>query len=237
MKIIFLITLTLNFLIANINLNTQISKIYDVTKTEAKIDIKNLVVGQSGIIINKTDKHEIITSQATVIKSNDNHSVISFISQGILPQDAIPTSNLKPTNGDKFVLNHLYKTSLLIVPNLKSKQEVLKIFKTQNFINEDFFAANLKLNSQPVPTKETIISFCIKQQIGTIFVVVKNKLYILDTLSFKILDTVNVEINKDTTNVPFLTKVTEIEKGFWDFGPEKIENYDKYYLKLIGVQK
>ena len=236
MKIIFLITLSLNILLANINLNLQTSKIYDVTKNQAKIDIKNLKLGQSGIIVNQNDKNHIIIKQAIITQSNSDYSTITFINQDILIQDAIPTTKLKPSKNDKFVLNHLYQTSLLIVPNLKAKKEIYSLYKNQNFLNEDFFASYLKLISEPTPAKENIVDFTKKQQIGTIFVVVKNKLYIVDALSFKVIDTIDLQNNDKSTNSPFLTKINEIQRGFWDFGPEKIEDYNKYYLKLLNIK-
>ncbi len=235
MKIIFLITIFLNILFADINLNIQTSKIYDIEKDQAKIDITNINIGQSGIIVHQDDKNSIIISQATVIKSNSEYSTIEFIEKDILLQEAIPTSKLKPTNGDKFILNHLYQTSLLIVPNTKAKKVIKILFSNQNFLDEDFFASYLKLISQPVPTKEDILNFTNKQQVGSIFLAVKNNLYIVDTLSFKVVDTIDIKIDDNRTSSPFLTKIDEIERGFWDFGPEKIEDYNKYYLKLLNI--
>ncbi len=235
MKIIFLITIFLNILFANINLNTQITKIYDIEKNTAKIDITNLEIGQSGVIVHTSGEDNIILSQAIITKSNNEHSIISFIKKDILLQDAIPTSKLKPSIGDKFILNHLYQTSLLIVPNNKSKREVKKLFKNQNFFNEDFFASYLKLISEPTPTKKEITDFTHKQQIGTIFIVIENQLFIVDAISFKVLETINIEINDKTTTSPFLTKIIEIERGFWDFGEDEIKDYNKYYLKLLNT--
>ncbi|MEA2017456.1 MAG: plasminogen-binding N-terminal domain-containing protein [Campylobacterota bacterium] len=236
MKIIFLITLSLNILIANIDLSIQTSKIYDIETDTAKIDIVNLKIGQSGIVVHQTNKNKLILSQATITKSNSNYSIITFIQKDILLQDAIPTSKLKPSTNDKFILNHLYQTSLLIVPNIKAKKEILSLYKNQNFLDEDFFASYLKLVSQPTPTKKDITNFTHKQQIGTIFLVIKNNLYIVDALTFKVLDTIEIEINDETTKKPFLTKIDEITRGFWDFGPDSIENYNEYYSKLLNIK-
>ena len=237
MKFIFLTILSLNVLTANIDLNTQISRIYDIKDNKAKIDIPNLKIGQSGVVVHDSNGNKLILTQASVIKSNESHTVISFIKKEMLPQDAIPTSKLRPTKVDKFILNHLYKTSLLIVPNAKAKKDILDKYKSQRFINEDFFASYLKLINKPIPKKDDILLFTKDQQIGTIFVVVKNKLYILDAVSFKLIDTVEININDNKTEVPFLTKITEIEKGFWDFGDDNIKNYNKYYLKLLGIKQ
>lgn len=225
MKIIFLLFITLNSIFA--------IEIFDVTPTSAKINITNLNLGHSGIIVKKIENNTIIITQAIVVKSNSTNSTIQFIDTKLVPQTAIPTTKLIPENGDKFILNHLYKTSLLITPNLKAKNNVNELYPNQNFLSEDLFAAHLKIIQAPIPNKEIISNFAQSQQIGTIFIVLKNKLYILDSISFKIIETISLTYNDDSTNVPFLTKIKDIKLGFWDFGDEKIEDYNSYYLKLL----
>lgn len=225
MKIIFLLFITLHSIFA--------IEIFDVTPTTAKINITNLNIGRSGIIIKETSNNTIIITQAIVTHSSNSISTLEFLDKDIIQQDAIPTTKLIPEDGDKFILNHLYKTSLLIAPNLKAKNNVKMLYPNQNFLNEDFFASHLKIIQQPIPEKETISNFAQSQQIGTIFIVVKNKLYILDSITFKIIETISLTYNDESTNVPFLTKIKDIEGGFWDFSGKKVEDYHTYYLKLL----
>ena len=208
--------------------------IYDVTDTTAKVKVGNLRIGQSGVIVNAISGNYTIIAQATVIKTEKDYSVIKFVKSKLLEQKAIPTLKAKPTNSDIFVLNHLYKSSLLIVPNLKSKKVIKRDFPDQNFLSEDFFASYLKVNNNPVPSKSDIIEFCSLQDIGTIFIVIKNKLFIVDALSFKIIDEIDVLINDFSTQLPFYTRVTEIETGIFDFGASSIGNYNQFYTSLIS---
>ncbi|MEA3512127.1 MAG: plasminogen-binding N-terminal domain-containing protein [Campylobacterota bacterium] len=235
MKIILFILLSLNFLYANTNLNTASTKISEVTTKDCKIYKGDIKIGQSGIIVQQIGDNSIILNIATVTQSNDKFSIVKFINNNLLPQDSIATSKRKPQNGDMFVLNHLYNTSLMIVPNTTSKNILKEKYPNQNFLNEDYFAAHLKLTNTPIPKKEDIQEFTKNHQIGTIFIVIKNDLYILDSLTFKVIDTINLDINNNETKSPFLTKIKEIERGFWDFGEEKIANYNKYYSRLLGI--
>ncbi len=239
MKILLFITLAINFLFASVNLQTQTAKIFDVTSKSAKINIPNLTVGQSGVIVTDVQNNSIILSQAIVTYSTDEGSQIKFVDKDVLKQDAIPTTLLKVSNGDQFILNHLYNTSLLITPNEKAKLAVKEMFPNQNFLNEDFFASHLKLTNTPIPSKDTFLDFAQAQQIGTLFFVVQNNLFIVDSLSFKVIDTVLIPNDDPSTNVPFLTKIDEIKTGLFDFtfGKDKIENYDLYYLKLLEIIK
>lgn len=217
------------------DLSKKESVLNNVNNNSASIDLGNLIIGQSGVIIHTSDSNVLIVSQATVISTNAVSSTVQFSDKKILVQNAIPTTNLKPQNGDKFLLNHLYQTSLLIVPNVEAKNSVMNAYEKQNFLNEDFFASYLKLTETPSPTREDIADFCQSQQIGTIFIVIENALHVVDTLSFKIIDTVELNIDDSSTTVPFLTKVTEIEKGFWSFSSGKIDDYNRYYSSLLGI--
>ncbi len=238
MKIFFLILISLNFLFGQIDLNTTSTKISVMDKKTVKIDIGNLKIGQTGVIVNNYMENEaIIIATATVISSADNSSILTYKHNDLFKQDAIPTTKLQPKDGDSLILNHLYNTSLLIVPNSEFKKLVLNNYDKQQFISEDFFASYLKLNNNPIPTKSDIIKFCQKQQIGTIFIVVNKYLYILDAYSFKILDTIELNGNSNVTVVPFFSKIEEIEKGFWDFGEDKISDYNRYYSELLELKK
>ena len=237
MKILSLLFITVNLLLATINLKMQNTPIFDVTETTAKINIANLTIGQSGAIIKNIDENSVILAQATVIESNTNNSTIEFSSRPLLEQEALPTSKLIPEDNNIFILNHLYNTSLLIVPNKKAKQSVQKLFPFQNFLDEDFFASYLKLNNIPVPMRDDISKFALKQQMGTIFVVVQNNLFIVDSISFKVLDTVLIDNDDKSTNLPFLTRIEDIEISMFDFGEEKIEDYNLHYLRLLEIIK
>lgn len=138
MKIIFFLALALNFLFATVNLQTQTAKIFDVTQTTATINIPNLSIGQSGVVVTDIDENSIILAQAIITKTSNSNSTIEFLDTKVLLQNAIPTTILKPVDGDSFILNHLYNTSLLIVPNETAKQSVQEFIKTKTFLVKIF---------------------------------------------------------------------------------------------------
>ncbi len=218
-----------------IDLTSKKVKIYDLSNYKAKIKIGNLKIGQSGVIVHNIDnKDSIIIALAQVVDTNSRYSTIQIKKKSVIKQDAIPTSNQNAKNGDTFILNHLYSSSLLIVPNSKSKSLVVLNYPNQNFVNEDFFASYLKVISTPVLTKNDITNFTQSQQIGTIFIVIKNTLYIKDAFSFKTIDKISLNINDSSTQVPFYSKIDKIEKGLLDFGDDKIADYNNFYLSLVN---
>jgi len=234
-KLILILLFVLNSLNA-INLSEHKYTIEKVTKTTALIHKGSLKIGQSGIIVhNFIANKSIILTKASVISSDENKSIIKFIDTDILKQDSIVNTNLKPQNGDDFVLNHLYKVSLLIAPNFDAYRGISYAY-SNNFIDSELFAAYLKVNNIPVPNKKDFQDFLNKNNIGTLYIVVDKKLYIIDALTFKILQIRNLKLKNTKTTVPFYTNINEIKTSAFNwFGQEKIEDYNKYYLKLIGI--
>jgi len=236
MKLIF--TILFSFLFLNANpFEEKTLNLYNTTQTTATIKIGSLVIGQSGIIIHKfkNNKSTILTD-AIVTNSNKLESTIEFLNTTVLKQTAIPTTNLNPSNDDKFVLNHLWTTSLLLTPNFESKQRIKKAYYSNNFIDTDIFAAWLKINNTPVPKKEDIQKFTSYNNIGSIFIQAGKKLYIIDAVSFKVIQERDILIKSEKVQVPFFSNVQDIEKSTFSwFSPAKIDNYNEYYTNLLGI--
>jgi len=220
-----------------INLNEHKYTIEKVKKSTAVIYKGDLKIGQSGIVIhNFASNKSIIITKASVISSDANKSIIQFIKTDILKQDSIVNTNLKPKNGDDFILNNLYNVSLLIAPNFDAYKGIGYAY-SNNFIDSELFAGYLKVNNIPVPTKDDFQEFMSKNNIGTLYIIIKKKLYIIDSLTFKILQVRNLKLKNQKTTVPFYTNINEIKTSTFNwFGDDKIEDYNKYYLKLIGIK-
>ncbi len=221
--------------IQKINLKTKTIKISNARGQKAQIDIGNLIVGQSGIIVHEYKNNDsLVVADAVVESTSKDKSILNLSKATILVQNAIPTSNLQPQDGDSFILNHMYNSSLLIIPNNETFKTIKSLYPKQNFLDSDIFAAHLKVNSLPVPEQNDIQKFCKDYDLGTIFIAVKNNLYILDTNSLKVLDTIQLDIDDKSTQTPFFTKVQDIKKQFWNFGDDEISNYDEFYLSLVN---
>jgi hypothetical protein len=216
----------------------QITQLKSATKIGATIPIGNLQNGQSGIVVsNKINEKSVIICYATVISSNEKESNISFQFQDILEQDALPKTNLLPKNGDNFVLNHLYKNSMIIAPNFQALDNTKKIYENLNFLSSDFFAAYLKINNNPTPQKKDIIEFAHKNDLGRIFIITDKNINTVDALSFKVIETTPFNFDDNTTNAPFYGNIDEIKTSTFDFfGASNIGDYNKYYKKLLGIK-
>ena len=216
-------------------------KIENMQDNKTTINVGNLAIGQSGIVVHIYDQDKrLIVSNAKVISSNNNSSVVEFFSFDDLKQDALPTSRRQIAIGDILVLNYMYNSSLLITPTLDSFQAIRAGFKLNNFIHSDILAAKLKINNKPYPTKKDFQEFAIEQNLGTIFFALDDKVYIVDTKTFIILESYVLSYSKDETMMPFYTRVEEIESSILDFSlfsDKKTLSYDDYYKRILGLTK
>lgn len=218
------------------------TKLGTIQNNQSSINIGNLKIGQSGIVVHIFENNKrMVVSNAKVISSNSSNSVVEFFNFDDLKQEAIPTSIRKAETGDVLVLNYMYNSSLLIAPNQTSFQRARDSFKTNNFIHSDIFAAKLKVENNPYPTKEDIQQFAIEQNLGTIFLVVDRKIFVIDTKTFTILQ--RYAFNYETTEMqmPFYTRVEEIEGSVFDvtipfIGEQKSDDYEEYYKRILGLE-
>lgn len=227
--------------------NTEYHRISNVSNNQATINRGGLKIGQSGIIIHRyPNSLQSIVANGIVTDSDKDSSTIKFEKFDELEQEALPSSLKEPADKDILALNYLYANSLLIAPNGDNFRTVSKKFDKYNFIQLDIFAYYLKMNHEPLPSKKVLLDFAKKQDIGTIFISIENYVYIVDTRSFKILDKVFVFEPNIEEELPFYTRVEEIEKNFWDIDFDKIldpfgENakkatYSSYYKNMLGIE-
>jgi hypothetical protein len=191
------------------------SKITNITDETAKISIGNLRVGQSAIIQHRYENSKsLIVSSAYVTSSNSNSSTIKFIPFLDLKQNALPTSNRKPQEGDIAILNYLYDASLIIAPSQDAFTATRQKFKENNFLHSDLFAAYLKKEGIPFPSKQIIQDYALSQNLGTIFFVIGSTVYVVDTRTFAILEKDAISYNfVEDEKMPFYTRVEKIEKN------------------------
>ena len=218
-------------------------KIDNINSNKSTINTGNLIVGQTGVVVHIFDNDKkLIVSNAKVISSNSNSSVVEFFKFEDLKQNAVPTSKREVVNNDMLILNYMYNSSLLITPTLDAFQTVRDNFKLNNFVHSDIFAARLKVDHNPYPTKEDIQNFAIEQNLGTIFMVIENRVYVIDTKTFTILANYSVSYEKNGSTMPFYTRIENIEEtifswSYFDFFSGKGSmSYNDYYKRILGIK-
>ncbi len=195
-------------------------------------------IGSSGIVVRKfDDEHETIIAKAVVEEKNYKDMKIRFKTFDMLKQDALPTPKIKPRKGDTVILNYLYDRAFVIVPNEESYLEVLSKFPNISWIHPDILAAFLSKEYNPEPSKEDFQTVCNKNVSMLLFFAIDDKGYFVDCNTFKVLQEVPFDKKEGKTMVPFYSRIGDIESNIFNLSKSKIENYENYYKKLLGIKK
>ena len=245
MKLIFVLILSFTALLSenlidkNILWKPIIIKIDNISKNTSVVENKNLKVGQSGIVLHVYESNnKIIVSNAKVISSTNGKSIVEFVPFNDLKQVSVPTTKRNVEVNDILILNYLYTSAMIIAPTQESFLQIRNSYKYNNFLHADLFATWLKMEDNPFPSKTDIQEFAISQNLGTVFIVVKDSLYILDTKTFKVLDKREFLYKKVKMQKPFYSRVEKIKSGSFDFdlANKKALSYDEYYQEILGLK-
>jgi hypothetical protein len=211
----------------------QLLQISNVTATTATIAVGNLKSGQTGIIKHVyPNQHSVVVANAKVIQSTPNSSTLEFFEFDDIKQKAIPTTKRVPQEGDTFILNYLYDAAYIVAPTSQAFSTVTQKFKNTRFLHSDIFATHLKLENEPLPSKKTFTGFSKFQNLGTIFFVVNNKVHIVDSKTFTVLHSYDISYSNAQEQLPFYTRVAEINKAFWDIDFAKYAQMIKEVLTI-----
>ncbi len=214
------------------------TKIFDTDKLHTYIGTSAIPKGTSGIIVHSyPNGDKVIVANASVVSVADGKSKLQLQKFEILKNNSVATTRQLPSDGDIFVPRHLYNNAIIIAPNMQTHKLIKESFFGVHFLTSDLFASMLKIDDNPTPTKEDIKLFCKDNLISTIYINIKNSLYIVDANSFKIVAKHNIKKQSGDVVLPFYSLVENITKGVFDwFGEDDIGDYDSYYARVLGVQ-
>ncbi len=237
-KILFTAIFSALSLFADFNPAIYKTTLDEVTQNSAKVKDRNITVGSSGIVLHSfDDKHKTIIAKAEVTSKDGETLNISFSKFDRLVQKALPDYVIKPSKGDILILNYLYNRVLPITPNEKSFKEFKEKFSSFDIVHPDLFAADLFIEKEPLPSKRDFQANCIKNDYGLLFFNIEKRGYFVDCSSFKILDTVSLSSDINTTKKPFYNRIPQIKSSLGGIiGESDIGDYDRYYKKMLGIK-
>jgi hypothetical protein len=233
MKKVFILISMMISLLADIFTQKELT-IKSINDEIIKVKEANLIVGNSGIVVHHYDKsHSSILANIVVVSSDDSGSVLSYHSFDNFHQDSLPKTTLKISKDDKVILNHLHNNAIIIAPNADMLKLIQDKYKDRlMIIHSDQLGSYLAVEQLPQPTKDDFMKFCNDRAIGIIFFVLKEKVYILDSKTFAVLQSYNHNQNISKFNKPFYTRVEEIKSAPLST-TKPIKDYQEYYKTLI----
>jgi len=214
------------------------SKILSINeqRTEATIKINNIDLGVNGFVYHSIQgAHNMILKNA-VVTSFDKSTKIATLELSeytALRNNALPSGKWKVQVGDTAILAFGYTRGLLISPNEEIYYRITRHSKLQ-WVHPDIFATILSFNGHPTPLREDFTKLSIASSVGLIYIFLDKQLYTIDSKSFKILTVIEADLLQDETNLPFYTRVPEIDANWFGEGSDELEYYEPYYYKLLA---
>lgn len=210
---------------------TTLKEVRGGTATVA--DSQDLVIGSSGIVLHQFDEGKSsIIARASVTGKANGLATLQFEVFDLLEQSAFPLPGLTPKQGDTVILNYLYDRALIVAPNSIVFNEITGHFTDIQWVHPDLVGAYLASEYTPSPDRDTFRKLCQAHSTGIIFFALNFKGYFADCQSFKVLKTLDSG-RISSYQLPFYTRITDIESAFWKFGSSQITDYNAHYGNLL----
>lgn len=176
--------------------------------------------GMSGVVIHKYGNDlNAITSRIAQTASN---GTATLVSAGAIHHPALPTIKTPVQNGDKVIGGYMYQNVLVLAPDAATYTDITKMYH-KKWIHPDLFALYLSVQGDGKPTKENLLAFAKKYQIGLVLIVRKKTAVLMDPISGKIISQKAMTNLPAQGNFPFYMRFKEIDTGW--FGDGSIGNY------------
>ncbi|MEA2090913.1 MAG: plasminogen-binding N-terminal domain-containing protein [Campylobacterota bacterium] len=209
----------------------------DEKNSIATIEIDKIDVGMSGFIVHTIAPNHTVILKNIVVESYDTSSKMATLkmsSYDALRNNALPSGRWRVQAGDTAVLAFGYTRGLLIAPSDEIYRRITRSVKHLQWVHPDIFATLLSFNGHPTPLREDFTKFSIATSVGLIFLYLDEKLFTIDSKSFKILNITDAKLNHESTQLPFYTRVEEIDAAWWGEGSDELEVYEPYYYELLS---
>ncbi|MDA3907722.1 MAG: plasminogen-binding N-terminal domain-containing protein, partial [Sulfurimonas sp.] len=177
----------------------------------------------------------VILKNIVVIDFDDKNKIatLKMSPYDALKNNALPSGRWSVKAGDEAILAFGYTRGMLISPNEDIYHRITRSVKDLQWVHPDIFATVLSFNGHPTPLREDFTKFSISTSVGLVFIYLEKKLFTIDAKSFKILTITDAELKQDNTQLPFYTRVEEIDAAWWGEGSSKLESYEPYYYELL----
>jgi Plasminogen-binding protein pgbA N-terminal len=229
----FLLILSICFSVFAGNLSETI---LSVDKENATIKIDGVDVGMSGFVIKHIDKEHSTILNSAVVTKYDKESKIATLSLGkynATQQDYLPSGKWKAHVGDEVVLAFGYSRALLIAPNENVYYRITKALPTLEWVHPDIFTSIISMNGHPTPLKKDFGQMCDISAVGLLYFYINGSLITTDCKSMQLLQITPAALDDKKVQLPFYSRITDINANWFGEGSSKLKQYDPYYYELL----
>jgi hypothetical protein len=207
----------------------------DNDNDEVKITIEKIDPGMSGYIVHSiAPEHTAILKNVEVkeFDANRHEAVLKISDFDGLRNNALPHGKWQVKKGDTVTLAFAYSRALLIAPNEQIYHKISRSVHVE-WIHPDIFATILSFNGHPTPLKSDFVKFANAMSAGLVFIYLDGNIFTLDIKSFKILSITPAILKESSTELPFYTRVKNIDAAWWGEGSSEMDAYAPHYYELL----
>jgi len=207
-----------------------------IEKEQAIVHIPAIDIGVSGFIVRHfTDKHSAVISNAIVSSFNEEtqEATLTLSEYDGLTQNSLPNGKWTPKKGDMAILAFAYERALLIAPSEAIYHDITSRIKTINWVHPDGFSAFLSYKGHPTPLAEDMQGYCNVASLGLIYIYSDNALFTIDCKSLTLLQITPAPMKVENQELPFYSRIENIEANWFGKGNDELETYDPYYMELL----
>lgn len=200
------------------------------------IKVKRIDIGVSGFLVHRlSQRTSSILKSLEVIHYNEATQIatLKMLKFDSLAQNALPTGNWNVEVGDIAILAYGYTRALLIAPNEEIYYRVTKSTSQVHWLHPDIFTTILSFNGHPTPLKSDFEEMSNATSVGLIFFYINQKLFTVDAQSMKVINISDAQLKQTKIQLPFYSRINEIDAAWWGEGSSKLESYEPYYCKLL----
>jgi len=110
---------------------------------------------------------------------------------------------------------------------------ITRATKQLQWVHPDIFATILSFNGHPTPLREDFTSLSKATSVGLVFIYLNEKLYMVDSKSFTILNITDAPLEQKSVKLPFYTRVEQIDAAWWGEGSDEMKSYEPHYFELL----
>lgn len=192
--------------------------------------------GVSGFVVRHfTPEHSAIIANAVVDAYNEDAGrlTVSLSPYTGLRQNSLPKGEWYPQPDDEVILAFAYNRGVLIAPDRDIYLQLTKRLTTVEWMHVDTLATFLSYKGHPTPLKDDLSEFCTVATTGLLFVYLHDSLFTLDCQSFALLQISPADLEYAHADLPFYTRVPEIDANWFGAGSGTLEHYEPHYFELM----
>jgi len=233
-RVLFFLPLLFGILSAG-ELHLSLESVSEDSKT-GTIKTARIEPGVSGFVVRHfTPEHSAIIADATVSSYDDASGVltVAFSAYTGLQQNSLPKGEWQPKAGDEVILAFAYTRGVLIAPTRETYLKLTEQLGSIEWMHADMLATFLSYRGHPTPLKEDLADFCTAATTGLLFVYLDDSLFTLDCQSLSLLQVSKAGLTYETPQLPFYSRVDEIDANWFGSGSGRLQTYAPYYLELM----